>query len=293
MADYLAQNPDKARAWAAAEGIDASYVPTYLASLTSVVLRADTRVTNNGYANGVATPFQAVLEAGTAVLIDQYGVPRARCSCGNPLSPPVSYGPPSYTGTPWPSFQPTGVIDVRPAPTAITVITLVDVTSGRAFGRPSGTNGAGDTRAPPASTTTTTAAPTTTTTTAGGSTTPGTRASYTLRLSAPTFSGAEGLMSAAACRLVGEDLAQVPVDIIISGATISITSIRFELTGSIDESSGSFTASADVPPVVGDSKVFSMTGTITPSGVINGSYSITVAPPTATCTLLVTGAKNS
>jgi hypothetical protein len=291
MTDFLAQNPDKARAWASAEGIDPAYVSTYLASLTSVVLRADTRVTNNGYANGVASPFQAVLEAGTAVLVDQYGVPRVRCSCGNPLSPPVSYETPTYTGTPWPSFQPTGIVEVQPAPTAIGVVTLVDVTTGRGFGRPSGTNGAGDTRAPP--TPSTTAAPTTTPTApAGGTAAPGSTDNYTLRLSAPKFSGTEGLMSAGACELVGQDLAQIPVNVATNGATIVITSSRFELRGRFDAATGSFDTSANVPPVVGDSKVFAMTGTISDSGVINGSYSITVAPPNATCTLQVTGARS-
>jgi hypothetical protein len=294
MVDYLSQNPDKARAWGSAIGIAPSYIPAYVASLTSVVLRADTRVTNNGYANGAATPFQAVLEAGTAVLIDEYGVPRVRCSCGNPLSPPVSYGTPTYTGTPWSSFQPTGVIVVQRAQTTIRVVTLVDVTTGRGFGRPSGTNGTGDTRAP-ATPSTTTTVPTTTTTTApaGGSSASAPKVNYLLRLSNPTFSGSEGLMSPASCQLVGQDLAQVPVDIATGDGAITITSIRFELRGSYDASSGSFTARADVPPAVGDSKVFAMTGTITESGVINGSYSITVAPPTATCTLRVAGAKTA
>ena len=206
-------------------------------------------MTNNGYANGAATPFQTVLEAGTAVLIDEYGVPRVRCSCGNPLSPPVSYGTPTYTGTPWSSFQPTGVIVVQPAPTRITVITLVDVTTGRAFGRPSGTNGTGDTRAPTTPSTTTTL-PTTTTTTApaGGSSASAPKVNYTLRLSNPTFSGTEGLMSPASCQLVGQDLAQVPVDIVTGNGAITITSIRFELQGSYDASSGTVQCPRGRPP---------------------------------------------
>jgi hypothetical protein len=92
---------------------------------------------------------------------------------------------------------------------------------------------------------------------------------------------------------VGQDLAQVPVDVVTGNGAITITSIRFELRGTFDASTGAFNARADVPPAVGDSKVFAMTGTIAPSGVINGSYSITVAPPTATCTLQVTGAKSA
>ncbi len=41
MIDYLSQNPDKARAWGSAIGINPSYIPNYIASLTSVVLRAE------------------------------------------------------------------------------------------------------------------------------------------------------------------------------------------------------------------------------------------------------------
>ncbi len=115
---------------------------------------------------------------------------------------------------------------------------------------------------------------------------------YTLRLSNPTFSGTEGLMSPASCQLVGQDLAQVPVDIVTGNGAITITSIRFELQRDVRRRRpGRSMPAPTCPPAVGDSKVFAMTGTITESGVINGSYSITVAPPTATCTLQVAGAK--
>lgn len=295
MVDFLARNPDKARAWASAEGIEPSTIPAYVATLTSVVLRADTRVTNNGYRNGVATPFQTVLQAGTAVLVDPYGIPRARCACGNPLSPPVEYTSPAYTGPSWPAFQPTAVVVVTPAPTPVTVIVIVDVTTGTAFGRPTGTDGTKDTDPPPAGATTTTAPPTSTSTTsaAAGSSTPGPRGSYTLRFFGPTFSGTPGLMSAAACTLVSQDLDGIPVDIVTTGAAITVTSARFALSGSYSASDGSFSASASVPPIVGDSKVFAMSGTITRAGAITGTYDITVAPPTATCAFKMAGAKTA
>ena len=55
-------------------------------------LRFDTRVTNHGFNDGEATPFQSLLEAGTAVLVDNTGVPRVKCNCGNPLAEPKGLG---------------------------------------------------------------------------------------------------------------------------------------------------------------------------------------------------------
>src|SRR4051794_2186605 len=72
---YLEQNPAKGAAWAAALGIQPTQIRQYVDGLTPVILRADTRVTNHGYVNGVANPIQSVLEAGTAVLVDRYGAP--------------------------------------------------------------------------------------------------------------------------------------------------------------------------------------------------------------------------
>ena len=106
MIDYLRANPAKEQAWGQAQGIAATEVPSFVARLTPVLLRYDTRVTNHGFINGYANPYEDVMEAGTAVLVDEFGVPRARCYCGNPLTPPVTLqGTPPTTGTPWPSYQ--------------------------------------------------------------------------------------------------------------------------------------------------------------------------------------------
>ncbi|MFF1872665.1 DUF6777 domain-containing protein [Kitasatospora herbaricolor] len=130
---------DKGKAWAAAEGIEQSAIPGYLRSLTSVVLRADTRVTNHNYQNGSANGYQAVLQAGTAVLVDSQGVPRVRCACGNPLTPPVlASGGVTYTGKAWSSFQPSSLIVVTPAPAPVTQIVLVNVSTGTWFARETG-----------------------------------------------------------------------------------------------------------------------------------------------------------
>ncbi|HXA27961.1 MAG TPA: DUF6777 domain-containing protein [Candidatus Angelobacter sp.] len=150
LISFLQQNPDKARAWAGVEGIAPSDIPGYVATLTPVLVRADTRVTNHGFAGGQATTYQSVLQAGTAVLVDRYGVPRVRCYCGNPLAPPVPVTQaPTYTGPSWPAFQPTTVVVIAPAPQPQTVIVMVDVTTGAPFARPVGGTGATDSDAPP------------------------------------------------------------------------------------------------------------------------------------------------
>lgn len=126
---FLQGDPAKAQAWAAVEGIRVSDIPTYVRGLTPVVLRIDTRVTNHGYRDGHATAHQSVLQAGTAVLVDRYGVPRARCACGNPLLPaePV-LSTPFFSGDAWPGFQVTTVVNVvNVSHTVINNFVLVDL----------------------------------------------------------------------------------------------------------------------------------------------------------------------
>src|ERR1035437_9697826 len=154
---YLQANPQKAQAWVTALNADPSLswsgghsvrvdqIPAFVAELTPVVLRSDTRVTNNGFVNGNPDPYQAILQRGTAVLVDKYGVPRSRCACGNPLgSPSPAQTTPTYTGSPWPTFSPTTVVVVQPAPVIINIFVLTDDNDGTAFGRPAGSTGTTD-----------------------------------------------------------------------------------------------------------------------------------------------------
>ena len=143
MVAFLEANPDKARAWADVFGIRTDDIADYVAGLTSVVLRSDTAVTNHGFSNGRATTIPAVLQAGTAVLVDEYGIPRVKCYCGNPLTPPEQKKV-TYTGTPWTDFRPADITYVDPSPKVIVVIVLVDPATDTAFGRPVGTNGEDD-----------------------------------------------------------------------------------------------------------------------------------------------------
>ncbi|WP_256979445.1 DUF6777 domain-containing protein [Streptomyces sp. NRRL B-24085] len=124
--DLTADLP-RTSAFAPAAGVRPAGVPAFLRALAPVVLRADTRVTNHGYRDGAATSYQAVLQAGTAVLVDDRGVPRTRCACGNPLTPPVAQQTtPKRTGDSWPSYDPSNVVVVAPSTTVIDVFVLYD-----------------------------------------------------------------------------------------------------------------------------------------------------------------------
>jgi hypothetical protein len=139
MVEFLTRNPDKARAWARVLGLSPAGISAYVGRLTPVVLRSDTRVTNHGFRNGRATSFQAVLQAGTAVLVDDRGVPRVRCACGNPLTEPVAVrSTPRYTGTRWAGFNPVTVVVINRSTTVINNFTLVDLDGGDTFVLPAG-----------------------------------------------------------------------------------------------------------------------------------------------------------
>jgi hypothetical protein len=89
----LKARPDRLREWARVAGVRPTYraVARYIRKLKPVTLTRDTRVTNHSFVNGRAVPFQSILQAGTAVLVDKSGRPVARCRCGNPLLEPVYY----------------------------------------------------------------------------------------------------------------------------------------------------------------------------------------------------------
>jgi hypothetical protein len=147
---FLEQNPDKARAWAQIQQIEPAQIRDFVSGLTPVLLGADTRVTNHGFKNGQPTPRQAVLEKGTAVLVDAQGVPRARCYCGNPLAPPVAQAESTtFTGPTWPAFDPGNLQVVTASPEPITTLELVDVATGGGIARPAGTDGTQDVEIPP------------------------------------------------------------------------------------------------------------------------------------------------
>jgi hypothetical protein len=144
LVSFLRVHPDKAAAWASVLGIRPTSIPGYVAGLTSAVLRSDTAVTNHGYIDGHVTSFPAVLQAGTAVLIDRYGQPVTKCFCGNPLTKPMAYTQLTYTGRHWPSFSPTSVTYIQKTTTLANSFTLVNPVTGAAFRRAPGSSRSAD-----------------------------------------------------------------------------------------------------------------------------------------------------
>ncbi|MHC3474617.1 DUF6777 domain-containing protein [Streptomyces sp. 7R007] len=144
-------NHRKAQAWASALNITTDRIPGYLDRLTPVLLRHDTLVENHDYRKGKAVPFDSLLQAGIAVLVDQRGLPAVKCSCGNPLRPfrgdthriSVRF---ENGNRKWTGYERSSVVAVRPAPRGMARLVLVDVAApDQGIARPVGTTGAHDT----------------------------------------------------------------------------------------------------------------------------------------------------
>jgi hypothetical protein len=143
VANYLSSHPDRAQAWAATVRIRPDKIAYYLNILTSAVLTTDTWVTGHDYSAGKAEPYQTVLQAGNAVLVDPAGVPRVQCISGNPLVPPANtkLTDLEITGQAWPGYSTQNVVAIAysdapasftdPVPTRpLTELTLLDLATG-------------------------------------------------------------------------------------------------------------------------------------------------------------------
>jgi hypothetical protein len=135
----LLDNDDKAQAWVDALNGDADLtwsggsklavedVSTYVGELTSVILQNDMRVSDHAFSGGRAKAFQAVLEHGTAVMIDKLGMPRVRCASFGPLTPPTPASSPKYLGTEWDGFDKTKLVVVTPGGSEAETFRIVDI----------------------------------------------------------------------------------------------------------------------------------------------------------------------
>ncbi|MFD7080442.1 DUF6777 domain-containing protein [Streptomyces sp. NPDC059918] len=141
----LTEDDAKAKAFAEAVSVETAKLPEFLRGLTPVVLRADTRVTNHGFRGGKGEAFQSVLQAGTAVLVDDHGMPRVRCACGNPLQAPrAPKGSPALKGDQWSGYQAQQVIVIEPTPHPVKSLVLVNIADNTWMERKTGDDGAQD-----------------------------------------------------------------------------------------------------------------------------------------------------
>lgn len=126
------ENKKKAQEWARIAKVDVDGIGNHLDELTPVLLRHDTLVKNHDYKKGRAVPFDALLESGIAVLVDDQGLPAVKCSCGNPLrafdeNPDRIEVEFAGDNQEWEGYDESAVVVVKPAPERLEEIKLVDV----------------------------------------------------------------------------------------------------------------------------------------------------------------------
>lgn len=151
VTNALGAQPDSARAWAQAVNIAPEQIPYYLNSLTPVVLTTDTWVSTHRYIGGVPKRDQAILQAGSAVMIDAAGVPRVHCASGDPLAPSANLDLSALrpTGAQWPGYTPQNVVAIAytdapssftdPVPRSpVSQFTLIDLSNGEPLNRKAG-----------------------------------------------------------------------------------------------------------------------------------------------------------
>ncbi|MFF3706903.1 DUF6777 domain-containing protein [Streptomyces phaeochromogenes] len=152
LKDFLTdpRNRQKAREWARVVGITPDRIEGYIDDLTPVLLRHDTLVKNHDYKKGKAVAFDALLEAGIAVLVNDQGLPAVKCSCGNPLQSfdkdPEKISVKFEDGNKkWDGYEKSDVVTVKPAPEPLERIALIDVDNpDQGINRPVGSTGEND-----------------------------------------------------------------------------------------------------------------------------------------------------
>ncbi|MEU8897056.1 DUF6777 domain-containing protein [Nocardia sp. NPDC048505] len=157
IAEFYATHPDEARTaagvlsadtaltWSGGKHLSGSDLVRYLRELTPALLRVDLRVTNHALVAGRAVAQQSILQAGTAILVDQRGTPRFRSLGGSPLTLPTALpNAPDFAGEPWPGFDVERVCAVSPSAAALSRLVLIDSGTGLPFERAVGSVGGED-----------------------------------------------------------------------------------------------------------------------------------------------------
>ncbi|GAA0995721.1 hypothetical protein GCM10009555_090280 [Acrocarpospora macrocephala] len=149
------RNLAKATAWAAVRKIPVKGIRDYIKKLTPVILRNDTLVRNHGFAGGVSTAVDALLQAGIGVLADDQGQPVVKCNCGNPLAEPQAtlddVQPDIIVQPEWRlRFDKRKATRVKPPKRRIRAFSLLNVDTGKGIRRPVGSDGRDDKTLPSA-----------------------------------------------------------------------------------------------------------------------------------------------
>lgn len=152
LSTFLADDEAKATAFAGALTLDPADLDAYLDGLTPVNLGSDTRVLSHGFKDGAAVASEAVLQRGSAVLVDARGVPRVNCYGGNPLLPPTLGDNENFNGDKWSAFDPNEIVAVEESSGDINEFNLVDVETGELFARSAGKGSKGQSSDRPAQT---------------------------------------------------------------------------------------------------------------------------------------------
>lgn len=142
LRSQLEEDARVAEAWAMALGVEPAAAGGYIDGLTPVVVLRDTAVMDHLLITGRIVPRSAVLERGTAVLVDPKGVPRVRCVSGSPLrtAAPIPSGV-VVEGAVWDGFSLSQLQTLPAALQPTGQFVLVDVETGLALHRASGING--------------------------------------------------------------------------------------------------------------------------------------------------------
>ncbi len=123
---YLKADPAKAAAWQRVTG--SPDLRSYILGLSPVFLTKDTHLTNHGFDNGKVTTFPAVLQTGTAVLVDNRGLPRVRCDSGSPLGQPRGdITVDSYSGTGWQNLDAESIVAVEESEEPVTDLKVIPI----------------------------------------------------------------------------------------------------------------------------------------------------------------------
>lgn len=143
-ATALLTDKPRGTAWASALGLKREAIPYYLNTLTPVLLTVDTWVTSYGYVDGAAHPFETILQAGNAVMVDPAGVPRLHCEGVSPLAPPTdrTLSDLRQVGKAWPDLDGQKVVAIAYAAgtgaQATAEFTLLDLASAQPVTRTAG-----------------------------------------------------------------------------------------------------------------------------------------------------------